>query len=165
MAKRMKGRRYFFISHKIKMIVQDCGEARIAFFSQKYKEFPDPIAQNSFVSEKVRTFAVLSDSDRDSFPRSLSVTGTCYCLPKGFAGVLKLVDKQDLGSCASRVWVRVPPPALLMNPLGLKTLSDFRGAKVPGTAGRLMTAFYVFQGNGRGFSTTAGVQKNRLSIS
>ena len=51
-----------------------------------------------------------------------------------------------------------------MNPLGLTTLSDFRGAKVPGTAGRLMTAFYVFQGNDRGFSTTVGVQiKNRLS--
>ena len=162
------------------MIVQDCGEARIAFFSQKYKEFPDPIAQNSFVSEKVRTFAVLSDSDRDSFPRSLSVTGTCYCLPKGFAGVLKLVDKQDLGSCASRVWVRVPPPALSIrgrfsppNPLGLKTLSDFRGAKVPGAAGRLMTAFYVFSGQRQGVSKTApnplGLKtlsdKNRLSIS
>ena len=26
------------------------------------------------------------------------------------------------------------------NPLGLKALSDFRGAKVPGTAGRLMAA-------------------------
>ena len=27
------------------------------------------------------------------------------------AGMLKLVDKQDLGSCASCVWVRVPLPA------------------------------------------------------
>ena len=25
-----------------------------------------------------------------------------------------MVDKQDLGSCATSVWVRVPPPALLL---------------------------------------------------
>ena len=32
-------------------------------------------------------------------------------LPRGTAGVLKLVDKLDLGSSASCVWVRLPSPA------------------------------------------------------
>ena len=41
-----------------------------------------------------------------------------FCLPGKIsifalstAGMLKLVDKQDLGSCALCVWVRVPLPA------------------------------------------------------
>ena len=65
----------------------------------------------SDIQEKSISLQSLSDSRTDSFPRSFPATGTCYCLPKGFAGVLKLVDKPDLGSGAYGVWVRVPSPA------------------------------------------------------
>ena len=51
-----------------------------------------------------------------------------FCLPGKIsifalstAGMLKLVDKQDLGSCALCVWVRVPLPALTIS------LSHFSG--------------------------------------
>ena len=74
------------------------------------------IVQDSLeIQNNIVNLQPLSDSECDSFPRSLSAMGTCYCLPKGFAGVLKLVDKPDLGSGASGVWVRVPSPAHNVN--------------------------------------------------
>ena len=47
----------------------------------------------------------------DSFPWSFSMKACVTALRQGFAGVLKLVDKPDLGSGASCVWVRLPSPA------------------------------------------------------
>ena len=43
---------------------------------------------------------------------------------------------RSTGPAASLTGEAAPP-----TPLGLKALSDFRSAKVPGTAGRLMTAY------------------------
>ena len=86
----------------------------VAVDSLSVKVAPDGTPNDEKVSdiqEKSISLQSLSDSRMDSFPRSFPATGTCYCLPKGFAGVLKLVDKPDLGSGAFGVWVRVPSPA------------------------------------------------------
>lgn len=54
----------------------------------------------------------LSDTKADSFQQVCLSDGLIVMnLPGGFAGVLKLVDKLDLGSSASCVWVRLPSPA------------------------------------------------------
>ncbi len=66
--------------------------------------------------EKRIIFAILSDLKLRQLPNTVdsceSVHHPMILLPKGFAGVLKLVDKPDLGSGAYGVWVRLPSPAL-----------------------------------------------------